>query len=55
MHQRQIGQDDYAIRFPKFNIARLHLYQGISARLILECSFVKTIVKDDTFISQSVK
>ena len=42
------------IRFPKFSIVRLHLYQGISARITPECSLAK-IVKDDTFISQSVK
>ena len=53
-HQRHVIQDNYVIRFPKFDLARLHLYQGISARITPKCSLVK-IAKDDMFVSQSVK
>ena len=52
--QRHRSQDDYEIRFHKFSVARLHLYQGISARITPECG-LSQIVKDDKFISQSVK
>ena len=40
-HQRHISQDDYAIRFPNFSIARLHLYQGIGAMITPKCSIAK--------------
>ena len=30
-----------AVRFFEFSIARLHLYQGISAKITLECSLEK--------------
>ena len=53
-HQRHVSQDNYMIRFPKSDLARLHIYQGISARITPECGLAK-IVKDDTFICQSVK
>ena len=40
-HQRHRSQDDYMIRSPKFDIIRLHLYQGISARITPECGLTK--------------
>ena len=53
-HQRHVSQDGYVSRFPKFNIERLHLYQGISTRITTECGHTKKD-KDDTIVSQSVK
>ena len=40
-HQRHTSQDDYTIRFPKFDIVRLHLYQGISAKITPKCDLMK--------------
>ena len=40
-HQRHVSQDNYVIRFPKFDLARLHLYQRISAKLTPKCGLVK--------------